>query len=839
MIYKSLISDFYYENSGITSLSYYIAADGGTLYTGKAFNPKGIKINIRKAIDDWLVNEMPDFREYDGVMVEHPDALKIFYLYDDGGTLLETYQVLLDHAEPYNGGLITMNRLIDGRADPRQKIFYGLASETSGHTFDLDSKIKDAWIEFSGPFHFGYESGVTTICYTASTDYTLTGYSGGWFTVVQSKADDYHGCLTFTYDYNSGDSRDGSVCFEYEDYKGTHTVCFPVEQDAYVEQMYFRFTTLDNVGIGSTVTAYTVNWETNYPLIVYAFMGTSAVTSDSGATVTFPASTSSTAITDYEITAFSQGGLLLGTLRWRQMPAYSYGEEEFECFYLDILSDENDLMFQNYAGTFPIEYSKDSGQTWTPVTTFSWPSGRIPTQAGDRVYFRGNNPYGLHYVQGSIGLYDQTGFLGGYGHLTLKFNAGGNVMSLMYGDNFVGKKTLTTGREFEYLFRNTNIVSAEKLCLPATSITYDSNRFSDDVSPYRGMFEGCSGLTKGPAVLPATDGYITYGNMYKNCSSLTEAPVIFASEVQNNGYSAMFQGCSSLREPPVLLATVMKYGCYSNMFYGCSNLKYAPALVSTSLDDWCYSNMFDGCSSITEAPKLPATRVYDDSYTGMFANCTSLTEAPELPATEIGLQSYYLMFEGCTSLSSARYPLPAQTLKTSCYDSMFNGCSALVEAPDIMATTISGSSEFVCQMMFQNCTSLVTAPSINISSTCNYGFSGMFKGCTSLVNPPELKAKYLSTGCYSSMFEGCTSLRSAPELSATWVDKHYAYKNMFKGCTYLNYVKCLASSIYYSDATEDWLQGVSPTGTFVKDPGRTWSTGDSGVPSGWTVVDAV
>ena len=32
-----------------------------------------------------------------------------------------------------------------------------------------------------------------------------------------------------------------------------------------------------------------------------------------------------------------------------------------------------------------------------------------------------------------------------------------------------------------------------------------------------------------------------------------------------------------------------------------------------------------------------------------------------------------------------------------------------------------------------------------------------------------------------------------------------------------------------------WLKDVSPTGTFKKAASATWSTGASGIPSGWTV----
>ena len=63
---------------------------------------------------------------------------------------------------------------------------------------------------------------------------------------------------------------------------------------------------------------------------------------------------------------------------------------------------------------------------------------------------------------------------------------------------------------------------------------------------------------------------------------------------------------------------------------------------------------------------------------------------------------------------------------------------------------------------------------------------------------------------------------------------------MFYGCTSLNYVKCLAvNRVYTDDTVENWLAGVASSGTFVKNPNKqTWPRSSSGVPEGWTVVDA-
>ena len=114
----------------------------------------------------------------------------------------------------------------------------------------------------------------------------------------------------------------------------------------------------------------------------------------------------------------------------------------------------------------------------------------------------------------------------------------------------------------------------------------------------------------------------------------------------------------------------------------------------------------------------------------------------------------------------------------------------------------------------------------------------MFWDCTSLENAPELPATALAQSCYVDMFWGCTSLVNAPELPATTL-ANYCYGSMFRGCTSLNYIKCLATDISASLYTYNWLRNVSPTGTFVKHPDATWTTGDNGIPTGWTVEDAV
>ena len=222
--------------------------------------------------------------------------------------------------------------------------------------------------------------------------------------------------------------------------------------------------------------------------------------------------------------------------------------------------------------------------------------------------------------------------------------------------------------------------------------------------------------------------------------------------------------------------------CFLSLFSDCTALTQAPQLPATTLAEGCYSNMFSGCTSLTSVPQLPATTLAAGCYNGMFSGCTSLTSVPQLPATTLAAGCYYNMYKGCSSLTQAE-DLPATILADHCYYGMYSGCSALTDAPSIQATTLA-----------------------------SYSCYRMFYGCSSLTHGPSLK-------------------------SATLAD--YSYFDMFSGCASLNSIECLATDISAEQCVNRWLSGVSPNGTFTKSANMLgWTTGISGIPEGWTVVNA-
>ena len=229
-----------------------------------------------------------------------------------------------------------------------------------------------------------------------------------------------------------------------------------------------------------------------------------------------------------------------------------------------------------------VSYSTDNGSTWTTTNNIDATTVTITTPtiaAGSKVLWKGTGT--AMSVATSSTAASQRATASSVFSSTGNFNVEGNIMSLLYGDDFKDKTSFASGSSsnFACLFYSNNmpnpakVVSIEKLVLPATAVT----NFA-----YINMFHGCSNLTTTPTELPAT--------------------------------------------------TLAQY-CYNYMFYGCTGLTSAPELPATTLANYCYQSMFNGCNALTTAPELPATTLAQNCYSEMFGGCTSLTTAPELPAT--------------------------------------------------------------------------------------------------------------------------------------------------------------------------------------------------------------
>lgn len=306
--------------------------------------------------------------------------------------------------------------------------------------------------------------------------------------------------------------------------------------------------------------------------------------------------------------------------------------------------------------------------------------------------------------------------------------------------------------------------------------------------------------------------------------------------ISGTGTIEVYGNIMSILDRDLLRTSMSSYG-FINLFKNCTKLVRANNLIlpATTLAQYCYEHMFLQCTGLTSAPALPATTLAIGCYDNMFNNCTSLTSAPALPATTLADYCYARMFEGCTGLTSAP-ELPATTLAEYCYQRMFYSCRGLASAPALPATTLTRSCY---SYMFYDCTSLTTGPELPATTLASSCYSYMFCVCKNLTSAPELPATTLVGGCYSDMFAGCSELTTAPELLATTLET-FCYAGMFKDCSKLNYIKMLATNISANYCLNNWVYGVSATGTFVKRISANWNvTGESGVPYDWTVLTAV
>ena len=291
------------------------------------------------------------------------------------------------------------------------------------------------------------------------------------------------------------------------------------------------------------------------------------------------------------------------------------------------------------AYTVTLEYSKDSGQNWTQITSNTGSSApSISVEAGDMIQFRCGNDNGYDTMSSGGSYYNS--FTG----TTAGFKVKGNIMSLLSKNNFASIDTLQSVYTFCYLFQKcTGLTDASKLVLPATTLAEDCYYF---------MFNGCTSLTTAPELPATTLAAYCYSNMFNGCTGLTTAPELPATTLANYCYYNMFQNCTNLTTAPSILpATTLVRGCCAYMFYNCRNLTTAPELPATTLAQQCYNNMFERCTSLTTAPELLATTLAQDCYQSMFSNCTSLITAPELPATTLAQGCYSSMFYNCVSLN--------------------------------------------------------------------------------------------------------------------------------------------------------------------------------------------
>lgn len=116
-------------------------------------------------------------------------------------------------------------------------------------------------------------------------------------------------------------------------------------------------------------------------------------------------------------------------------------------------------------------------------------------------------------------------------------------------------------------------------------------------------------------------------------------------------------------------------------------------------------------------------------------------------------------------------------------------------------------------------------------------FNALFRNDDNLVDASslQLNAILVPSNAYDSMFSHCTNLESAPIIKGQTFSNG-SCNTLFINCTKINRIECHATNPASGQFVQ-WLQDVSVNGVFVKKRGVTWSSGTSGIPTGWTVEE--
>ena len=477
----------------------------------------------------------------------------------------------------------------------------------------------------------------------------------------------------------------------------------------------------------------------------------------------------------------------------------------------------------NQGDNAPVLYYSTDHTNWT-----QWDYSELTFTSSAPLYLCGDNPGGFSF---SISKYSKFVADGS------NYSVSGDIMSLLNKDDVI--KVIPSKNCFRKLFEQSPILkTAPKL--EATTLTYNC---------YELMFSGCTGLTAAPD-LPAT-------TLAEYC------------------YAGMFRDCTGLTAAPDLPATTLANGCYMSMFYYCTNLTAAPNLPATTLADYCYDNLFKGCEKLNYV-KCLATNIdakyCTSDWLGNVSSSGTFVKAPEMDKWTLNIPSSipygwtvkdnitasnYLTFtsQGTTTLKLNDYggnnpKLYYSTDKTDWTEWNHNDISFTDGNPlYICGDNASGfsftslkystfSAEGDRFEVYGDVMSLIDKDKEFLDEIpCDACFTRLFYDCTTLQRAPELPATKLKPSCYNSMFYNCTDITQAPELDATTLASS-CYSFMFAGCSSLNYVRCLATDISADNCVDNWLGSVFSEGVFFKASEMTdWSSGESGIPAGWTIMD--
>jgi len=273
---------------------------------------------------------------------------------------------------------------------------------------------------------------------------------------------------------------------------------------------------------------------------------------------------------------------------------------DYSLEYLTItsLADSNSIIFVANSSSYTktIEWSVDK-TTWTSITSATSSNTITTLNTGEKLYLRGTNTTycssGTNYT--AIRSSDNK-----------QFNVSGNILSLVYGDNFANYTTLTGERNFSQMFRGSKVVNASNLILSKTN-----------TRSFQSMFRECNDLLYPPTVTDTTIQSYAVNEMFYDCTSLADASNVMpnVTTLSSECCGQMFRGCTSLIYGPTQINANIPNGGCNMMFRDCTSLIKAPDLLGTSVGSYGCNQMFDGCSSLNYVKCMATTKSGYNNFT--------------------------------------------------------------------------------------------------------------------------------------------------------------------------------------------------------------------------------
>ena len=186
---------------------------------------------------------------------------------------------------------------------------------------------------------------------------------------------------------------------------------------------------------------------------------------------------------------------------------------------------------------------------------------------------------------------------------------------------------------------------------------------------------------------------------------------------------------------------------------------------------------------------------------------------PEIKGAAARQSSYRGFCTECTSLLSAP-AIDLSVIGEQAFQGAFRGCTSLEHIPDISASEVWNAAFYYA---FADCSSLGDAPALPSDIKDSNTYNSMFQNCTSLSTAKVTLSGYTRNAC-NMMFLGCTNLLSVeiegPVDPTIYNGQEYrCFYNTFQNCSALQYVKIPWTKWDVQDVgnrqfTTGWMYGV-------------------------------